>query len=75
LTGSNRISRSRYALLASAVLTFGPSGAAAHHSRAAFDTSVEVELEGTIAELLWANPHVYFTIETRGADGTVRCKK
>ena len=46
-----------------------PAWAVAHHSRAAFDTSVEVMLEGTVTEVLWANPHIYFTIEMRGADG------
>ena len=46
-----------------------PFAALAHHSRAAFDTSVEVILEGTVADVLWANPHVYFTIEMTGADG------
>jgi hypothetical protein len=43
--------------------------ALAHHSRAAFDMSVEVLLEGTVTDVLWANPHVYFTIEITGADG------
>ena len=51
-------------------LVLSPSLAAlAHHSRAAFDTSVEVSLEGTVTDVLWANPHVYFTIEMAGADG------
>jgi Family of unknown function (DUF6152) len=43
--------------------------AAAHHSPAAFDTSTEVTLEGTVTEFSWKNPHVYLTIETVGADG------
>jgi hypothetical protein len=46
-----------------------PTRLAAHHSRAAFDTTREVMLEGVVTKVLWANPHVYFTIETQGADG------
>jgi hypothetical protein len=46
-----------------------PFAALAHHSRAAFDTTVEVLLEGTVAEVTWANPHTYFKIETRDATG------
>ncbi len=46
-----------------------PYGVRAHHSRAAFDTTVEVLLEGTIADVRWANPHTYFEIETRDGAG------
>jgi hypothetical protein len=43
--------------------------AAAHHSRAAFDTTVEVMIEGVIADILWANPHIYMTLDVQGSDG------
>jgi hypothetical protein len=42
----------------------------AHHSRALYDTTKEVVIEGTVAELQWSNPHVSMTVETKGADGT-----
>jgi hypothetical protein len=45
------------------------SAASGHHSAAAFDATKEVTVKGTIAELEWKNPHIYFTIETTGADG------
>lgn len=46
------------------------AGAAqAHHSRAPFDMTSEVVIEGTVAELDWKNPHIALTIETRGSDG------
>jgi hypothetical protein len=45
------------------------SAASAHHSASAFDLTTEVTVEGTIAALEWKNPHIYFTIETTGADG------
>ena len=46
------------------------SDAAAHHSRALYDTTKEVVIEGTVAELEWRNPHVSLTVETKSADGT-----
>ncbi len=49
-----------------------PYGVGAHHSRAAFDTTVEVLLDGTVADVTWANPHTYFKVETLdGAGKTV----
>jgi hypothetical protein len=45
------------------------SASLAHHSRAAYDLTKEVTLEGTVAELLWKNPHIFMTVETLGADG------
>ena len=64
--------------LANAVLSFAPLVAAlcvstvanAHHSRALYDTTKEVVIEGTVAELEWRNPHVSLTVETKSADGT-----
>jgi hypothetical protein len=55
--------------LACAVNVAAVSAASAHHSAAAFDLTTEITVDGTIAELEWKNPHIYFTIETTGADG------
>ena len=41
----------------------------AHHSRAQFDTTREVEIEGVVADVQWANPHVYIRLDVVGADG------
>jgi hypothetical protein len=46
-----------------------PSASLAHHSRAAYDLTKEVLLEGTVTELLWKNPHIFVTVETLAADG------
>lgn len=43
--------------------------ALAHHSPAAFDSSAEVVIEGTVAEVDWRNPHIYLTLEVADADG------
>jgi hypothetical protein len=46
-----------------------PGAAAAHHSFfGRFDTLRLVELEGEVTELLWRNPHAYFSVR---ADGVV----
>jgi hypothetical protein len=45
------------------------STVSAHHSASAFDRATQVDFEGTIVELEWKNPHIYFTIETTDADG------
>jgi hypothetical protein len=34
-----------------------------------FDMSKEVVIEGTVAELSWRNPHIYFGVEIIGPDG------
>jgi hypothetical protein len=62
---------SRAAALCAAIVLSATSPSFAHHSRAAFDTAVEVMLEGTVSSVQWANPHVYFTLDVRGADGRI----
>ena len=49
------------------VAAVGPS--AAHHSRAAYDTTVEVTIEGVVADVMWANPHVYLILDVAGPEG------
>jgi hypothetical protein len=46
-----------------------PPPAAAHHSPASFDLSRDVLLEGTLADVSWRNPHVYFKLEVASPDG------
>src|SRR5262245_36431765 len=45
------------------------TAAQAHHSRALYDMTQEVVIEGTVVELEWRNPHVSMTVETKNADG------
>ena len=43
-----------------------------HHSIVAFyDPDRRVEIEGTVTEIFWRNPHTGFTIEVVNADGVV----
>lgn len=44
----------------------------AHHSfTAAFDAQAPVLITGVVTRVVWANPHVMFSIDETGADDTV----
>ena len=46
--------------------------ASAHHSFAAqYDRQKPVTLKGTVTKVEWMNPHIYFYIDVKSADGTV----
>ena len=53
----------------SAVAALASSSAVAHHSRAAYDLTREIVVEGVVADLAWKNPHIFMTVETQGEDG------
>src|SRR5882672_2181285 len=46
--------------------------ALAHHSRANFDLDRTVQIEGTVTEFTWQNPHAFAVVEGKGADGQTR---
>jgi hypothetical protein len=46
-----------------------PAAAFAHHSRANYDMTQEIVVEGTVADLAWKNPHISMTLETRSPGG------
>ena len=59
-------------LLAAGVVSWTGAPAAAHHSFAAeFDSNKPVTLMGTITKVEFQNPHIYFYIDVKGADGKV----
>jgi hypothetical protein len=45
--------------------------ASAHHSPSAYDLTKEVVFTGTVTNVAWMNPHIYFTVAVTGADGSV----
>lgn len=61
----NEVSR-RLAIAGMVLLTLP---AAAHHSPAQFDLTRDLILEGTISDVSWRNPHVYFEISVIGPEG------
>ena len=48
------------------------SPAMAHHGFGRFDPTTEIQLEGTLTDLEFVNPHSYVYFETVAPDGTVR---
>lgn len=49
-----------------------PGHAFAHHSRAAYDLTREIVVDGIVADLAWKNPHIFMTVATRSPDGEPR---
>lgn len=48
------------------------SQAQAHHNMTAvFDFNDRVTFTGTLTAVDWRNPHTYFTVEVKGANGTI----
>lgn len=61
----------RKQLLLACVAGLAIAGAAVgHHSPAGYDQSKEMILNGTIKELSWKNPHIYFVMEMQNPDGS-----
>src|SRR5688572_31404857 len=63
------MSRRQLMLVACAVGALMPAAVFAHHSRANYDMSKEIVVEGTVADLAWKNPHISMTIERQDSGG------
>ena len=60
------------ALVLGAGLVIAVQPILAHHSETAeFDSTKPVKVTGTIKKVEWQNPHVWFYVETKDADGKV----
>jgi len=62
------------AVLAVAVALVFAAGAAprAHHSFAAeYDRTKPITLKGNVTKVEWQNPHIYFYLDVKGANGVV----
>lgn len=58
--------------LLSFVCLTGTLSVQAHHSIVGeFDTSVVFEIRGTITELEWFNPHIWFYMDVESEDGSI----
>jgi len=45
---------------------------AAHHSAVAeYDLEKPVKVSGTVTKIEWTNPHIWFYVDVKNADGTV----
>ena len=58
------------ATLVSALLSCGAPLVSAHHSVAGqFDMSKTVTLNGVVSKVDWVNPHIYISLDVKGASG------
>jgi hypothetical protein len=55
--------------VACAACALAPAALFAHHSRANYDMTKEIVVEGTVAALAWSNPHISMTLETQDPGG------
>jgi hypothetical protein len=64
--------RVRAALVLAFVLALPQAALLAHHSFAAeYDAEKPVTITGTVSRIEWVNPHIYVTLDVRGAGGQV----
>ena len=64
--------RTRLALVAGSLFALAAVPAVAHHSFAAeYDRNKQVNLTGTVTKVDWMNPHMYFYIDVKEANGSV----
>jgi hypothetical protein len=59
-------------LLTAAALLVLPRSAGAHHGYAAFDTSAEVTLKGTVTDFHFVNPHCVIEFDVKDDQGQVQ---
>jgi hypothetical protein len=60
------------ALMLALALLLASAPLPAHHSFAAeFDSNDAISLQGTITKIEWMNPHVYFYVDVKDANGKV----
>ena len=64
--------RALLVLIAAVSLLAASARLSAHHSFAAeFDETKPVKVTGTITKVEWQNPHIWFYVDVKNADGTV----
>src|SRR5262245_61268746 len=68
---SDRRGRVMKLLVVAATILFAGVSAAAHHSFAAFDTSSQKTVTGTVKQVDWTNPHIWIWLDVPNAKGTV----
>jgi hypothetical protein len=58
-------------VLAAVLAAAAATTASAHHSFAAFDTSAEKTISGTVKQFDWTNPHTWIWVDVTNAQGGV----
>ena len=62
----------RILVLVAGVAMLSGTALSAHHSFSATYTGEKVEIEGTVKEFVWRNPHSFLRIDVADKDGTVK---
>lgn len=63
----------RHLALAAVVAAFGTQAVQAHHSLVGeFDTSIDMEVRGTITEIEWTNPHIWLYMDVEDDQGVTK---
>jgi len=58
-------------LVAFACMVLANEAVAHHNMTALFDFNDRVSLTGTLTKVDWRNPHIYMTVEVKGADRVI----
>jgi uncharacterized protein DUF6152 len=59
------------ALVTAGLIALTAAGLSAHHSFAAFDTSAEKTISGTVKQFDWTNPHTWIWVDVPNNKGSV----
>ena len=60
-------------VFAGLILLAGADRVLAHHSfSATYDSSQKVEIEGSVKEFVWRNPHSFMRLDVADKDGTIK---
>ena len=54
---------------------FAPISTFAHHGPGSYDSSSDVQIEGTISNVQWRNPHLYLTVEAKDSNGQPKMRQ
>ena len=57
--------------LTGGALVMTGDSALAHHSFAVFEYGTSIEIEGTVQEFKYVNPHAYIILKVKGKDGRI----
>lgn len=68
-----QISKAMWIILSGALAVAGAllpvASGVAHHSAAMFEAERTIEINGTVREFQWTNPHIWIQLEVMNADG------
>jgi hypothetical protein len=61
----------KHLVLVLAALVSAASAWAHHSFGAEYDSSKPITVTGTLTQIQWTNPHIYFFLDSKGTNGTV----